>query len=73
MVDRHNTTSVSFLIRKQFMDYMTGWAFSMHGCCENSYIIVGKREWKRPLGRPRHRWEDNIKMVLREIWLIDMD
>jgi hypothetical protein len=29
--------------------------------------LVGKPEGKRPLGRPRHRWEDNIKMDLREI------
>jgi hypothetical protein len=29
-------------------------------------IFVGKPEGKRPLGRPRHRWVDNIKMVLRE-------
>jgi hypothetical protein len=28
---------------------------------------VGKSEGKRPLGRPRHRWVDNIKMDLREI------
>jgi hypothetical protein len=28
---------------------------------------VGKPEGKRPLGRPRHRWVDNIKMNLREI------
>jgi hypothetical protein len=27
---------------------------------------VGKPEGKRPLGRPRHRWEDNIKMDLQE-------
>jgi hypothetical protein len=27
---------------------------------------VGKPEGKRPLGRPRHRWEDNNKMELRE-------
>jgi hypothetical protein len=27
---------------------------------------IGKPEGKRPLGRPRHRWEDNIKMDLRE-------
>jgi hypothetical protein len=26
--------------------------------------LVGKPEGKRPLGRPRHRWEDNIKMDL---------
>jgi hypothetical protein len=30
-------------------------------------VLVGRPEWKRPLGRPRHRWEDNIKMDLREI------
>jgi hypothetical protein len=32
----------------------------------NAYkILVGKPERKRPLGRPRHRWEDNIKMDLK--------
>jgi hypothetical protein len=30
-------------------------------------VLVGKPEGKRPLGRPRRRWEDNIKMNLREI------
>jgi hypothetical protein len=30
-------------------------------------ILVGRPEGKRPLGRPRHMWEDNIKMDLREI------
>ena len=29
--------------------------------------LVGKPEEKRPLGRPRRRWEDNIKMDLREV------
>jgi hypothetical protein len=29
-------------------------------------VLVGKPEGKRPLGRPRRRWEDNIKMVLQE-------
>jgi hypothetical protein len=34
----------------------------------NAYrILVGKPEGKRPLGRPRHMWMDNIKMDLREI------
>jgi hypothetical protein len=31
------------------------------------------REWRRPLGRPRRRWEDNIKMHLREIGFGDVD
>ena len=30
-------------------------------------VLVGKPERKRPLGRPRHRWEDNIKMDLQEM------
>jgi hypothetical protein len=30
-------------------------------------ILVGKPEGKRPLGRPRCRWVNNIKMALREI------
>jgi len=30
-------------------------------------VLVGKPEGKRPLGRPRRRWEDNIKMDLREM------
>jgi hypothetical protein len=30
-------------------------------------VLVGRPEGKRPLGRPRHRWEDNIKMDLQEV------
>jgi hypothetical protein len=30
-------------------------------------VLVGKPEGKRPLGRPRHRWEDNIKMDLQKV------
>jgi len=30
-------------------------------------VLAGKPEGKRPLGRPRHRWEDNIKMDLQEM------
>jgi hypothetical protein len=34
----------------------------------NTYsVFVGKHERKRPLGRPRHRWDDNIRMYLVEI------
>jgi hypothetical protein len=40
----------------------------------NAYrILVGKPEGKRLLGRPRHRWEDNIRMDLREIGWGGMD
>jgi hypothetical protein len=30
-------------------------------------VLVGKPEIKRPLGRPRHTWEDNIRMDLQEV------
>ena len=30
-------------------------------------VLVGKPEGKRPMGRPRRRWEDNIKMDLHEV------
>jgi len=30
--------------------------------------LLGKPEGKRPLGRPRRRWENNIKMDLQEVW-----
>ena len=30
-------------------------------------VLMGKPEGKRSLGRPKHRWEDNIKMDLKEV------
>jgi len=30
-------------------------------------VLVGKLEGKRPIGRPRRRWEDNIKVDLQEV------
>jgi hypothetical protein len=36
-------------------------------------ILVGRPERRRPLGRPRCRWENNIKMDLREIGFGDVD
>jgi hypothetical protein len=36
-------------------------------------VLVGKPEGKRSLGRPRHRWEDNIKMDLKEVGCGGMD
>jgi hypothetical protein len=40
----------------------------------NAYrILVGKPEGRRPLGRPRRRWVDNIEMDLREIGWSGLD
>jgi predicted small integral membrane protein len=36
-------------------------------------ILMGKPDGKRPLGRPRRRWEDGIRMDLREIGLGDVN
>jgi hypothetical protein len=36
-------------------------------------MLVGRPEGRRPLGRPRCRWEDNIKMDLRETGFEDVD
>jgi len=36
-------------------------------------VLVGKPKETRPLGRPRRRWEDNIKMDLKEVRCGDMD
>jgi len=36
-------------------------------------VLVGKSDGKKPLGRPRHRWEDNITMDLQEVGCGCMD
>jgi hypothetical protein len=36
-------------------------------------MLVGKPKGNRPMGRPRRRWEDNIKMDLQEVGFGDMD
>jgi hypothetical protein len=51
-----------------------GRACSTNGEKKNAYrILVGKPEGKRPLGRPRRRLVDNIKVDLREIELDGVD
>jgi hypothetical protein len=51
-----------------------GGASSTNGDKRNLYrLLVGKPAGKRPLGRPRRRWIDNIKMDLLEIGLGDVD
>ena len=36
-------------------------------------VLVGKPEARRPLGRPRRRWADNIRMDLQEVGCVHMD
>jgi len=45
-----------------------GWACSTNGDGRGVYrVFVEKPEIRRPLGRPRHRWEDNVVMDLPEV------
>jgi hypothetical protein len=65
----HNLYSSPDIIR-QIKSRRMGWArhVARMGEGRNVYrVLVGKPEGKRPLGRPRRRWEDGIKMDLREI------
>jgi hypothetical protein len=71
----HNLYSSPSIIRKIKSRRMR-WAghVARMGEKRNAYrILVGKPEGKRPLRRPRRRWEDNIKMDLREIGWGGMD
>ena len=45
-----------------------GGTYSTYGERREAYrVLVGKTEGKRPLGRPRHSWEDNIEMDLQGV------
>jgi hypothetical protein len=51
-----------------------GGAYSANGEERGVYsVLVGKPEGKRPLGRPRRRWEDNIRKDLQEVGCVGMD
>jgi len=51
-----------------------GGAYSKYGERRGIYrVLVGKSEGKTPLGRPRSRWVDNIKMYLQEVGCGGMD
>jgi hypothetical protein len=64
--DLYSSPNIIWVIKPRRMAW-PGHAARMvakRGVCR---ILVGKPEGKRPLGRPRHRWEDNIKMYLQEV------
>ena len=51
-----------------------GWNIARMGESRGVYrVLVGKPEGKRQLGRPRRRWEDNIKMEFQEVGCGGMD
>jgi hypothetical protein len=65
----HNLCSLSNIIRiiKSMRMRWKGHVALMREKRNIYRILVGKSGGRRPLGRPRHRWEDNLKMHLREI------
>jgi hypothetical protein len=59
-----STELVSYQVEEDEMDG----AYSTNGEKRNTYrVLVGKPEGRRPLGRPRRRWLDNIRMELVEV------
>jgi hypothetical protein len=55
-----------------YMKNEMGGACSTYGERRGVYrVLVGKPEGESPLGRPRHRWEDKIKMDLQEVGWVE--
>jgi hypothetical protein len=71
----HNLYSSPNIIRMITLRRMTwaGYIARMGGTRNGYTILVGKPEGKRPSGRPRRRWVDNIKIDLRGIGWDDVD
>jgi hypothetical protein len=70
--DLYSSTSIIRIIKSRRMR----WAghVARIGAKRNAYrLLVGKPEGKKPLGRPRRRWVDNIKMDLGEVGWGDVD
>jgi hypothetical protein len=64
--DLHSSPSIVRVIKSRRMKWAEQVARieESKGVCR---VLVEKPEGKRPLGRPRRRWENNIKMVLQEV------
>jgi hypothetical protein len=70
--DLYSSPSIIRIIKSRRMR----WAghVARYGRKRNAYrLLVGKPHGKRPLGRPRRRWVDNIRMDLGEVELGDVD
>jgi hypothetical protein len=70
--DLYSSPSIIRIIKSRRMR----WAdhVARMGETRNAYrLLVGKPEGKKPLGRPRHRWVDNIRMDLGEVEMGDVD
>ncbi|KAJ4428820.1 hypothetical protein ANN_25813 [Periplaneta americana] len=75
-IDKNNSITVEKMrlsYKPKTQNVEMGRACSTYGRIQKSRVLVGRPEGKRPLGRPRRRWEDNIKMDLREVGYDDRD
>jgi hypothetical protein len=70
----HCTLCVAIRIIKSRRMKWAGHVMCMEELRNVRKVLVGELEGKKPLGRPRHRWEDNIKMDHREVgievWIV---
>ena len=64
--DLHSSPSIVRVIKPRRMSW-AGHVARMEEGRGVYRVLVGKHEEKRPLGRPRRRWEDNIKIDLQEM------
>jgi len=70
--DRYSAPNIGRVIKPRRMRW-AGHVARIGGRGGVYRVLVGKPEERRPLGRPRHRWEDNIKMNLQEVGYVGMD
>ena len=70
MEDKYTTDIIIIIIIVRVVKSRIRWAGHVAHMGEGrgvQRVLVGKPEGKKPLGRPRRRWEDNIKMDLQEV------
>jgi hypothetical protein len=73
MLFTYNALSLYIYIYISEEDEMSGSCSHVWGEKRNAYrLLVGKPEGKRPLGRPRHRWVDNVRVDLGENVTVDL-
>jgi hypothetical protein len=68
----HASLNIIWVIKSRRMRWV-GHAACMEAIRNAYNVLVEKLKGKRPLGRPRNRWEDNIRTDLREIWWEGVD
>ena len=73
LFDLYSSTNIVQVIKSRRMRWVG--CVVNRGARRGTYrVLVGKPEGKRPIGRPRRRWEDNIKIVLQEmVWRHGLD